>query len=145
MVSSGDEVSAHAKRLDSLIAREPVRVYVYGVAVAVGALAAALDLVDLADVPVWLAVVGAVLAVPTVELTRSAVTSPATRDELDQALALTAKRPTSSELADGLLELATRRDVAPDVAVLLSDAAASLEAGSPPVVVLSRLIAEAMR
>jgi hypothetical protein len=140
------------RKVDSLLAREPVRVYLYSVAVAVGALAVALDLVDVADLPVWLGVLGAVLAVPTVELTRRTVTSPATsadlegeRYELEQGLALVSKRPTSGELAVGLRSLSTHPDLGPDARAQLERAADQLERGVAPVVVLSSLVAEAMR
>lgn len=129
----------------SLAAREPVRVYLYGVAAAVAALAVALDYVDVAVVPLWLGLAGAVLAVPTVELTRSVVTSPASRAELEGALTLTAKRPDADQLASGLRKLAVTPDVGPEASAMLLKAASDLDDGQAPALVLSRLMAEVGR
>lgn len=127
------------RRLDSLAAREPVRVYVYGLVVALLAVLVTLDYLDKADVPVWLALAAAVLAVPSVEGARASVTSPAT---LASALA---GRPTGDELAVGLRELANRPGLdSPTVSVLL-DAAADLDKGTPPLFVMSKLVAAGLR
>lgn len=57
-----------------LVAREPVRVYLYGVIGAACAAAVVFGWLSSEQVPVLLALAAAVLAVPTVEVTRSKVT-----------------------------------------------------------------------
>jgi hypothetical protein len=53
---------------------EPVRAYVYGIAVPAGALAVGYGLLTWEEVALWLALLAPALAVPAAELARSRVT-----------------------------------------------------------------------
>lgn len=70
-----------------LLYREPVRVYLYGVAAAVCALLVFRGVVSGAESLLWLAIAQAVLVVPATEAARSRVASPATQDALERELA----------------------------------------------------------
>lgn len=58
----------------SLIQREPVRVYVYTVLVAVVAILVVYGILDSEQAPLWLALAAAVVSVPAVEGARAKVT-----------------------------------------------------------------------
>lgn len=73
----------------SVLTREPVRAYLYGVAAAVVALLVGVGLLTGAVAPLVLAVAHAVLAVPAVEVARSKVTPMA---KVDAAVAEIIKR-----------------------------------------------------
>lgn len=61
-------------RFVSLLRREPVRIYLYGVSIALIAILMAVGLVSATLAPLILALVTAVLAVPTAETLRNRVT-----------------------------------------------------------------------
>ncbi len=138
------------RALDQLAAREPVRLYLSGVLAAAMAVLVTADVLDAADVPVYLALAAALLAVPGVELARSKVTSPATAKaqtaelaRYAQGLALT--RPTPGELSAGLRELAEHPELDSPARSVLIDAANDLDRGTPPLWVMSKLVTEALR
>ncbi len=66
----------------SLSMREPVRLYIYGVAAPGLAVALAYGLISAEMLPLWLALAGAALAVPATEAARRKVSSPATVAEM---------------------------------------------------------------
>ena len=72
--------------LAGLAYREPVRLYVYGVLVAVVALLVYRGVVSGAESLLWLALAQAVLVVPATEAARGRVASPATQDQLEREL-----------------------------------------------------------
>lgn len=61
-----------------LIAREPVRVYLYGVLVAIVAVLVGYGVLDGSQAALWLALGSALLAVPAVEAARSRVSPTST-------------------------------------------------------------------
>lgn len=63
-----------------LLAREPVRVYLYGIGVTVLLLLVAYGLVEDTKAPLWLGLLGALLYVPGVEAARARVTPVQTSD-----------------------------------------------------------------
>ncbi len=136
------------RALDQLAAREPVRLYLYGVLAAAMAVLVTADVLDAADVPVYLALAAALLAVPGVELARSKVTSPATAKAQTAELARYAQGlalPTPGELSAGLRELAEHPELDSPARSVLIDAANDLDRGTPPLWVMSKLVTEALR
>lgn len=81
-----------------LLSREPVRVYLYGVIVAVVSALGAFGVVSENSIPMILGVGAAVLAVPAVEVARKKTSSNATLDLRD-------RQPKGNSLADVVAEV----------------------------------------